>query len=162
VGRHRKYNPITTLGEVSLITASSGDTIICDTADLGILKCVTWSVNQGYAKGWYNGRGVQMQRLLLPESSEVHHINSDGLDNRRCNLRACTHAQNVKHRRPQKNRAGFKGVTLIPHGTYQASLNCDKRDVYLGTFKTAEDAAKAYDSAALHYFKDFARCNYEQ
>lgn len=93
----------------------------------------------------------------------VDHINGDGLDNRRCNLRpatAATNARNVGLR--SHNTSGYKGVTWHKAGRkWMAQLRVDGRQVYLGLFTDPAEAASAYDAAALEHFGEFARTNAE-
>lgn len=90
----------------------------------------------------------------------VDHINGDGLDNRRRNLRPATTAQNIANQRLHvNNTSGFKGVTR--RGTLWRAYICpNRRTIWLGTFTTPEDAARAYDEAALEFFGEFARTNF--
>lgn len=94
--------------------------------------------------------------------SYVDHVNGDGLDNRRSNLRPATHGQNMANkRRYRNNTSGFKGVTW--HGQrerWQARLWSDGKQHYLGLHDTAEAAARAYDEAASSLFGTFARLNF--
>lgn len=95
-------------------------------------------------------------RPLLP-TEQVDHINGDGLDNRRCNLRLATPQQNQGNsRKRSNNRSGFKGVWL--HGNkYQAQIGVNYHTQYLGTFDTPEAAHEAYCKAAHELFGEFAR-----
>jgi hypothetical protein len=117
----------------------------------------------GYAGTRIGGTWVTMHRmLLLPDPKmEVDHINGDRLDNRRCNLRVCTRAQNsVNARRWNRNRVGYKGV-YRPNagrpGNYQARIYRNGKAVSLGLFADPIDAALAYDLAAIEADGEFAR-----
>lgn len=102
-------------------------------------RCTTYLMHQ-FITGW----------------DYVDHVNGDGLDNRRSNLRPATARQNqgnVGLRRD--NKTGYKGVKHH-RGRYRA--DCAKQ--YLGIFPTAEAAARAYDEAAVVAFGEFARLNF--
>ena len=85
------------------------------------------------------------------------HINCNGLDNRRANLRAATSRQNgYNQRRPTTNTTGFKGVCFYS-GRFRAHIIIDGRNKHLGGFFTAEDAYAAYCKAAQETRGEFMR-----
>jgi len=92
---------------------------------------------------------------------EIDHKNGNGLDNRRDNLRICTHANNMCNRRIGKNnKSGYKGVYFTKSGNaWRSKLRFKGRNINLGNFKKPIDAAIAYDNAAMKYFGEFARTN---
>lgn len=93
---------------------------------------------------------------------KVDHRNNNGLDNQRCNLRLASHRQNLCNRPANKNnKCEFKGVHKLAYGRFRALINVPERK-HLGCFDTAEEAARAYDKAALCYFKEFAWLNFPQ
>lgn len=109
---------------------------------------------------------VYMHRLILglhPGDPYVDHINRDGLDNRRANVRLATNSQNQANNRPQSRPTAsrFKGVTW--HGRdklWHACIKVDQRKHHLGYSKSEEDMARAYDRAAVQYFGEYARLNF--
>jgi len=108
---------------------------------------------------------VVMERVLdreLARSEKVHHINGDGLDNRRENLRLASHSCNLANR--EKTRATgnkFKGITQCKRtGAWEAKIMFNYKTIYLGRFTSDEDAAKCYDKAATEYFGEYARRNF--
>lgn len=88
------------------------------------------------------------------------HINMNGLDNRRVNLRPTTRSLNEAN--TTKRGTGLKGVTFCPKinhtNPYMARINPDGKVIHLGYFSTAEEANAAYCVAANHYFGAHARC----
>lgn len=87
----------------------------------------------------------------------VDHHNHDGLDNRRENLRLATPVQNIANAR----RRGLVGVRRSRSGRWTARIKIgDGRERHLGTFDTPEDAARAYDRAAVEAFGEFALPNF--
>jgi hypothetical protein len=92
---------------------------------------------------------------------EVDHINGDGLDNRKSNLRLATRAQNGCNLRPQQGKSSrFKGVAWHVCGKWRAHISPNRTQIALGLFDDEIDAALAYDMAALAQFGEFARPNF--
>lgn len=93
----------------------------------------------------------------------VDHINGDTLDNRKANLRIVTAAENARNsRRPtfDGKTSKFKGVTWHPgRERWTAQITCEGVTSPLGVFSHEEDAARAYDRAAIELFGEYARTN---
>lgn len=116
------------------------------------------------------GRGsrfkeILMHRLIMgePEGLQVDHRNGDTLDNRKENPRICTRTQNmVNQKNRSSNKTGFKGVSANKQiGGFDAFISGpNHRQKNLGHFKTAEEAALAYDEEARALHGDFARFNF--
>ena len=110
----------------------------------------------------YKTKPCFLHRLILgePEGLIVDHINGDSLDNRRKNLRTCTHQQNIANRKISKNNTtGFKGVVRDRKG-FRAEIKVWGKKIHLGSYKNPIDAAHSYDLASKKYFKNFARPNF--
>ena len=119
-----------------------------------------------YIRG--SGRGVgqakiYMHRVIMSAepNQSVDHIDGDGLNNRRSNLRFCTNTQNMQNMRGWKTaRSKYKGVWWNTRpGRWQADITVNGRKVYIGKYDDEMTAARAYDAAALRYFGEFARVN---
>lgn len=116
--------------------------------------------------GFRPQKQIFMHRLILnpPDGFESDHINHNGLDNRRANLRACTRSQNQQNKKAKLGvTSQYKGVhyrlgKLKKHWIAQIQIN--KKSIYLGYFKNEIAAAKAYDSKAVELFGDFAYLNF--
>lgn len=150
---------------------TTGEGVLVDEGDFEYLNQWKWHSESGrYAvrKEYYgkapNGkhltRWIRMHRLITdaPDKMEVDHINGNGLDNRRSNLRICTHKQNSHNTRKRKdNRSGYKGVGWhTQHNKWRARIVVDGRQKHLGLFDTPEQAAIAYNTAAEQFFGEFA------
>ena len=120
-----------------------------------------------------------LHQMILPVKSGfvVDHINGDTLDNRRCNLRYATDGQNAMNKqRYINNTSGYKGVSYHKKsatkgrwqiqrrsaGRWQASIACNGKQIYLGLYATAEDAARAYDAKARELFGEYASLNFPE
>jgi hypothetical protein len=111
-----------------------------------------------YARRHHRGHTILMHRLIVqaPKGTVVDHINGNGLDNRRCNLRLCTRQQNARNRRPQA-KAGSRFLGVYPHGTrWMAKVGRH----YLGLFDDEVEAAQARDRKALELFGEYAWLNF--
>ena len=100
-----------------------------------------------------NGRSclVGMHNQLIPHPTlDVDHKDLDGLNNRRSNLRLLTHAQNIQNSFRHSGR--YKGISQTRTGRWHASIRRHYEMRHLGTYATQEQAAIAYDLAAVEIF----------
>lgn len=124
--------------------------VLIDDSDYELVKDYSWHIhrssNRDYARAWINGRREYMHRLICP-AELVDHINNNGLDNRRSNLRSASKSLNALNSKVRNdNTTGYKGVAFS-HGKYVAEISKDGKRHYLGRFDTAEDASQAYLTA---------------
>jgi hypothetical protein len=150
------------------VVLHDGQSAIVDEADRHVVSGVSWSAirsgNKTYAAhvDRINGKSVTtyMHRLIKGAATgqPVDHKNGDSLDNRRLNLRAATHAQNMQNVGITKaNTSGYKGVNWnSAAGKWHARIRVSGKRFHLGLFETAEDAHAAYTAAALKYHGEFA------
>lgn len=146
---------------------------LVDEADAELVTVHRWRAMESqsgrlYAYTVIGRKTVFMHRLILGtgDGFDTDHRNRDGLDNRRCNLRPATRAQNVANTPKSKRRDGrawtsaYKGVCWNrDQRRWQASIRVDGRLKFLGRFDGEADAARAYDRAALAAWGEFARLN---
>jgi hypothetical protein len=88
----------------------------------------------------------------------VDHKNGNSLDNRKENLRLCTIQQNSFNRKPKNGKLKVFYLNKSSN-KYSAQIGFNNKKIYLGQFKSKEEAAKAYNEAAIKYFGEFACLN---
>jgi hypothetical protein len=148
------------------IITTKGRTVLVDDEDYATLSAHQWTNNDFQVCRWVKGDNGKRKIILMhrevlkvADGQFVDHINGDPFDNRRANLRPCTHAQNMRNSRQQRNsHQPYKGIEA-QRGNWRARIRIDNRRLDLGTFATAEEAALAYNFAAVHYHGEFARLN---
>jgi hypothetical protein len=152
---------------VKEIKLTRGMAAFVDDGDFEWLSQFTWYAQTGYKKCYYActhiGRKIiSMHRLVMQASPEqqVDHENHNGLDNRRSNLRLCTQSLNNANKRSFIGRSQFKGVTLWKKTKrWRGKIHKDGHQIHLGYFATEEEAAHAYDKAAVELYGEFSLTN---
>jgi hypothetical protein len=118
----------------------------------------------------YNPEGKRISILIHhkilgnKEGLEIDHINGNVFDNRKCNLRFCTHSENSKNRTKFKilQNKKFKGVSLNKNDnikSWSAQIGYNGKVIFLGTFYSEIEAAQAYNEAALKYHAEYSNLN---
>lgn len=113
---------------------------------------------------YYNGksrpRGIHREIMGNP-SCEVDHIDEDGLNNCRSNLRLADRSQNGANiSKPSSNTSGYKGVHFQKSANkYSVNITVRGKTLYGGLYDTAEEAAKCYDDLAKKHFGEYAKGN---
>lgn len=144
--------------------------ILVDAADAPVVNAICWQLTKAKCGRWYVTHGVvgALSRLLMdaPDGMHVDHINGDTLDNRRANLRICTHQQNQWNRKRSPGKSRFKGVTFCKNNNYpyewSSRVECNAKRHFLGYFATPLAAALAYDDAAAELFGKYAGLNFPE
>lgn len=153
-----------------LIPLTRGQFAIVDAEDYARLSLYTWFA-EGTAKNYYavrkeNGRSIKMHREITgaPDHLVVDHIDHNGLNNRKSNLRVCTFAENCRNlRNVRRKTSKYKGVCWKKRlKKWAAAISCNNKTYHLGYFKHEMDAALAYDEAARKYHGQFAALNFPQ
>ncbi len=137
---------------------------LVDDADVPLLERYTWHVHvslhtvyaRGYIRGQREGGLVYMHRLLMgaTRGQEVDHINGDGIDNRRANLRFCTRGQNNANRHRGSPHKGVHFETATQR--WRAEIQSRGRRYKLGRFDTMEEAVEVYRAKAREMHGEFA------
>lgn len=158
------------------ITLSQNKEAFIDECDIDIVLQFKWHVlvykgqskDHCYASTYINKKQTLMHRMIMnpPEEMLIDHIDGDGLNNRRSNLRVCTHQQNMANQRLlSRNTSGYKGVYYggKPSGNSKrpwcAKISDNNKSMHLGRYESREEAAQAYDSKALELYGEYAATN---
>ncbi len=150
------------------IPLTKGKFAIVDDCDFKMVVEFKW---YAASNGRYAGRTIYragnytllMHRFLIGPIGklEIDHINGNGLDNRRCNLRVCSHSQNQQNMKKHRDiKSGLKGAYQDrTNKRWRSIITCNGKRIHLGYFKTKQEAAKAYDKASIKFHKEFGRQN---
>lgn len=161
---------------MKVINLTKGFTAIVDDCDYEIVSKFKWRALVCQHTIYAYGRikinkeiiPILMHRFILglgnDDVFEVDHINGNGLDNRRLNLRPCTSQQNKRNmKRRSDNTSGFKGVTWnIERKRWISQIGINGTTKRIGRFKNKIEAANAYDKKAKEIFGEFARPNFQE
>ncbi len=148
---------------VCYIPLTRGLHAIVDAADYEWLSRYKWYAQACRGGTFYARRNthpgtMSMHCMIMnpPKGMVVDHINGNGLDNRRCNLRICTQYENKLNSRPRKDsKSRFKGV--LPHGDkWRAKVGGQ----HVGLFDDEVEAAKARDREALRQYGEHVWLNF--
>lgn len=154
------------------IPLSKGKCALVDDMDYDRVARYKWTAleSHGHCYGYRKVRDGDKERTQLlhrfiaglgfGDKRQVDHINRNGLDNRRKNLRVCTHGENLMNGKSKGGSSCFKGVTYFPRcDSWVAQITHNNNHRKLGYFKKETDAAKAYDKEAVKYFGNYALTN---
>lgn len=153
-------------GDIAYVPLTKGYEAVIDAADAATVGQHNWCAevrgNAVYAVRSSSGESIiRMHRWLMgtPTGLVSDHIDTDGLNNRRANLRVATHSQNLKNQRTNShNASGLKGAFYRPRAKrWQSHIRVDGKTHYLGCFKTPEAAHQAYCEASARFHGAFSR-----
>jgi hypothetical protein len=156
------------------IPLTKGYVTFIDAADYEMLSRWKWQAVEGprtvYAQRhlWRasgDATAFMHRTIMLPDPrQQIDHVNHNGLDNRRANLRVCTPSQNCASQRVSGlGTSPFKGVFWHKQtAKWAAFIKVDYQPRYLGLFTDDREAALAYDAAARDVFGEFALTNFPE
>jgi hypothetical protein len=152
---------------VCFLPLSQGDWASVDLIDAARSAEHKWSLKikgSVYDKKYaYRTGGQHLHQFIVAEKGLVDHIDGDGLNNRRNNLRFATSKENGRNLSKWKTKttSAFKGVSFRKSSnSWRAYVYTDGRQTHLGMFETEELAARAYDKKCVELFGEFARPNF--
>lgn len=153
-------------GDVAYVPLTKGYEAVIDAVDAAAVGQHNWCAevraHAVYAVRSISGESIiRMHRWLMktPTGLVTDHINGDGLNNRRANLRVATHSQNLHNQRTNSHNArGLKGAFYRPREKrWQSHIRVAGKTHYLGFFKTPEAAHQAYCEASALFHGAFSR-----
>lgn len=143
------------------IPLTQGKFALVDDIDSSFVSSFKWCIKKHgrtfYAKYSRHKKPhtTYMHVLIMqpPKGMEIDHIDGDGLNNQRKNLRVCTHAENMKNSQKRLgNKSGFKRVFFLKEsGRWSASIGVNGKRLHLGHFLSKEKAHEAYLRACARY-----------
>lgn len=147
---------------------TKGAVAIVDDSDFEAVSKSKWCLSShGYAvrhlpRSGKCGKVQYLHRFLLPDAKEVDHRDGNRLNNRRDNLRGCSHLENTRgaHYGRKNGSSQYRGVNR-EKDKWAASIRLNGKKKFLGYFGVEEDAARAYDTAAKQHFGEFASPNFK-
>lgn len=165
----KQIRPIRVEGNIAYVTLTKGYVAMIDADDVPLVEGVNWyakvTPHTVYAKrsAWVDGRnrceGLHQRILKVPPDMQVDHIDNNGLNNRRSNLRPATPGQNQHNQRARiDNRSGFKGVTWDSRSrVWEVRCRVNGKRLYLGQFFTLQAAVECAKKHRRALHGEFAK-----
>jgi hypothetical protein len=165
----KPIRPIRIEGNIAYVPLTRGYEAVIDAADVPLVSDWNWFAKADNEKRVYGvrssrcvlGKAVLMHRIIAqcPDGLYVDHIDGNGLNNRRSNLRHATNSQNQHNQSVNSvNKSGFKGVSWHKkRGMWQARIRANKKRIWLGNYICVKEAHAAYCEASARLHGEFSR-----
>lgn len=167
----KKIRPIKVEGNIAYVPLTQGYEAVIDADDVPLIEGRNWcahikrrkdgSIMTAYAICYVNGRKVWMHRILrdIPPGMMCDHVDGNGLNNRRNNLRQATLTQNNRNARVRVDSlSGVKGIAWRErYQAWEARIKVNGKTKHIGTFKSLADAKEATFNARVDLHGSFAR-----
>jgi hypothetical protein len=156
---------------MKLIPLTQGEFAQVDDENYDEIMEYKWCVYKGKSTYYAAGHTLRvkgkvktlyMHRIIMktPDNLQVDHIDHNGLNNQKSNMRNCTRQQNNCNKK-SLGKSKYLGVDYVKGGYIRAQINIDGKRTHLGLFSTEEDAARAYDAAARKHHGEFNNLNFK-
>jgi hypothetical protein len=161
---NKRFNQYDLSGEFGICYTRKGEEIYFDLEDYDLIKDHCWYIETGgrvCARNKNNKTPLKMHRIIMhieDTKTEIDHENHFQWDNRKSNLRVCSHSQNLKNTKIESiNTSGYKGVWLRKDtNRYSARIEIDGKRINLGCYATLEEALIARLKAEKEYFGEYS------
>lgn len=170
--RERRAAQVAVLEGCAMLYVGHGQYARCDWEDWPLVRGYWWRLTAAtgrtrYAQAWDSHDTTTRSRITMhglimrpPGGQHVDHIDGDGLNNSRSNLRLVTVQQNAMNQHEHGGSSRFKGVSFEREsGLWRSYITKDGKRTYLGRFGREIEAAKAYNAAAQENFGEYAKLN---
>ena len=163
--RNRRQNTWDLSGEYGVGYTTKGESFYFDLEDYDLIKGYCWYINESNYVRTRIGehKQIYMHQLILPNYNEIDHIHGKETrnDNRKSNLRPCTHSENIMNAGLRgNNTSGVTGVSWSKqHQKWIAWITYKNNVIHLGLFDNFEDAVKVRKEAEDRYFGEFSYDN---
>lgn len=149
------------------INLTQGEVAIVDDDDYDRLSKYKWRLQKNhnckYAMSGKYPQTLYMHHLILcaVPGKIIDHVDNNGLNNQKLNLRYCTHAQNMRNRSKYTiSSSRYKGVSLVKSThKWEASIRLDGKKLHLGQYESEEEASVVYDDASRKLHGQFSKTN---
>ena len=140
---------------MKFIILSQGKLAVVDDEDYDYLIQYDWFAHKEYSTWYAYCKNILMHRLIMktPKHLLVDHIDHDGLNNQKINLRHCTRQQNAR------NNTSTGVYYHKANQKYIARITINSKSKHVGCFNTEREAMIAYNEAAIHHYGEFACLN---
>jgi hypothetical protein len=178
---HRRPNSARVVPEPSAVQGArwipltKGKFALVDETDFAKYGHLTWTVLvtsstcYAYCRRLECGKNrcYYLHRVIMdaPSGVDVDHVNGDGLDCRKSNMRLCSHKENLRNQRKRRGNytSEYKGVSWDQsRNAWIAQFKADDDVRHIGRFESEDEAARAYDRTAIEHYGEFARLNFPE
>lgn len=159
ISRQRKINEYIDMGDYYKGYTYDNKEFLIDKEDFDKVSAHSWCCSRGYMETRTKQKVIRMHRLIMGVSNpkeKIDHINHNKSDNRRKNLRTCTHMENCSNNLTSKNNTSGQTGVIFHKGKWEVRIKHNYKNFYLGRFDTFEKAVEARIAKEIELFGEFS------